>query len=153
MEYSIGPGLFIRAKGSFVLNQSLLDQVGERMRLLVNQAIPIQKHSISTDDAVDLFQKNRMYDKSRLFEFRINSHVNIYSLDGFSDYFYGYMVPDTSYLKWFDLQLFQEGFVLLLPARKTPMRWRNSTPLSRSFRPFMMPRLGPRSWAFPTWRR
>ena len=36
VEYSIGPGLFIRAKGSFVLNQSLLDQVGERMRLLVN---------------------------------------------------------------------------------------------------------------------
>lgn len=120
VEYSIGPGLFIRAKGSFVLNQSLLDQVGERMRLLVNQAIPIQKHSISTDDAVELFQKNRMYDKSRLFEFRINSHVNIYSLDGFSDYFYGYMVPDTSYLKWFDLQLFQEGFVLLLPSQKNP---------------------------------
>lgn len=90
------------------------------MRLLVNQAIPIQKHSISTDDAVELFQKNRMYDKSRLFEFRINSHVNIYSLDGFSDYFYGYMVPDTSYLKWFDLQLFQEGFVLLLPSQKNP---------------------------------
>ena len=61
-----------------------------------------------------------MYDKSRLFEFRINSHVNIYSLDGFSDYFYGYMVPDTSYLKWFDLQLFQEGFVLLLPSQKNP---------------------------------
>ena len=54
-----------------------------------------QKHSISTDDAVDLFQKNRMYDKSRLFEFRINSHVNIYSLDGFSDYFYGYTVSYT----------------------------------------------------------
>ena len=66
VEYSIGPGLFIRAKAALSSDQSLLDQVGERW-LLVNQAIPIQKHSISTDDAVDLFQKNRMYYKSRLF--------------------------------------------------------------------------------------
>lgn len=120
VEYSVGPGLFIRAKGSFTLSQPLLDQVGQRMRLLVSQALPIQKHSIATDDAVELFQKNRMYDKARLFEFRINSHVNIYSLDGFSDYFYGYMVPDTSYLKWFALQPFQGGFVLLLPSQKNP---------------------------------
>lgn len=42
VEYSIGPGLFIRAKGSFVLNQSLLDQVGERMQAACNQATPFK---------------------------------------------------------------------------------------------------------------
>ena len=36
-------------------------------------------------------------------------------LDGLEDYFYGYMVPSTGYLGIFDLQLYEEGFVLLFP--------------------------------------
>ena len=31
------------------------------------------------------------------------------------DYFYGYMVPSTGYLGVFDLQLYEDGFVLLFP--------------------------------------
>ena len=61
-----------------------------------------------------------MYDKEQLFYYRRSSRVNLYNLDRFEDYFYGYMVPDTSYLKVFDLQLFQDGFVLLLPEQQDP---------------------------------
>ena len=36
---------------------------------------------------------------------------------GFEDYFYGYMVPNTEYLKYFDLVLYKNGFVLVFPDR------------------------------------
>ena len=108
VEFSIGHALFLRVKGKLTLDQSLLDRVEERMRELVSQALPLEKRSIPTDDAVELFEDMGMRDKARLLSFRINSRVNIYTLDGFSDYFYGYMVPDTGYLKWFALQLFEE---------------------------------------------
>lgn len=133
VEYSISHGLFIRAKGSFMLSQELLDQVEERMRVIVGQAVPIRKRSVSTDDAVELFRQNQMYDKARLFGFRVNSHVNIYSLDEFLDYFYGYMVPDTSYLKWFGLLLFENGFVLRLPTQKDPRRLEEFKPSMKVF--------------------
>lgn len=133
VEYSISHGLFIRAKGSFMLSQELLDQVEERMRVVVGQAVPIRKRSVNTDDAVELFRQNQMYDKARLFGFRINSHVNIYSLDEFLDYFYGYMVPDTSYLKWFGLLLFENGFVLRLPTQKDPRRLEEFKPSMKVF--------------------
>jgi len=120
VEYSVGHALFIRVKGSVVLDQALLDRVECRMRELAEQALPIEKRSVNTDDAMELFQRTGMQDKAGLLGFRINSHVNIYTLDGFSDYFYGYMVPDTSYLKVFALQLFEDGFVLRLPSQKDP---------------------------------
>ena len=120
VEYSISHGLFIRAKGAFTLDQTLLDRVEGRMRELAEQAVPIQKKSVNTDDAVELFQKTQMHDKARLLSYRINSHVNIYTLDGFSDYFYGYMVPDAGYVKCFGLELFADGFVLRLPDQKDP---------------------------------
>lgn len=134
VEYSISHALFIRAKGNFTLSQELLNQVEERMRMISEQVVPIQKKSISTDDAVELFRKTQMYDKAQLLSFRINSHVNIYFLDEFSDYFYGYMVPDTGYLKCFGLQLFESGFVLRLPDQKNPSQLGAFHPSMKVFR-------------------
>ena len=120
VEYSLSSALFIRAQGRFTLDRDLLDRVEARMRELSAQALPITKQSISTDDAVELFQRERLIHKAQLFRFRINSRVNVYSLDGFVDYFYGYMVPDTSYIKCFGLELFENGLVLRLPTQKDP---------------------------------
>lgn len=58
VEYSISHALFIRAKGAFTLGQELLNQVEGRMRAISEQAVPIRKESINTDDAVELFQQN-----------------------------------------------------------------------------------------------
>ena len=134
VEYSISHALFIRAKGAFTLGQELLNQVEGRMRAISEQAAPIRKESINTDDAVELFRKTQMYDKAQLLSFRINSHVNIYFLDEFSDYFYGYMVPDTGYLKCFGLQLFESGFVLRLPDQKNPSQLGAFHPSMKVFR-------------------
>ena len=46
--------------------------------------------------------------------------VNIYSINEFEDYYYGYMVPDAGCLKYFSLHLYDEGFVLQMPVREKP---------------------------------
>ena len=134
VEYSLSSALFILAKGSFTLDQDLLDRVEARMRELSAAAVPIEKRSISTDDAVALFRQNRMPHKAHLLSFRINSHVNVYSLDGFVDYFYGYMAPDTSYVKCFGLELFENGFVLRLPTQADPNQLGEFRPSQKVFR-------------------
>ena len=120
VEYSLSHALFIRAKGAFQLDQALLNRVEERMRELAEQAIPIQKHSIPTDDAIALFEARKLQDKAKLLSCRISSRVNYYSLGEFADYFYGYMVPDTGYVRCFGLELFDCGFVLRLPDVQKP---------------------------------
>jgi uridine kinase len=134
VECSLSRALFIRALGAFILDQALLDRVEERMRELSAQALPIEKRSISTDDAIELFKQERLVHKAQLLSFRINSHVNVYSLDGFVDYFYGYMVPDTGYIRCFGLELFESGFVLRLPTRKDPGRLGEFKPAMKVFR-------------------
>ena len=112
VEYSLSSALFILAQGNFTLDKALLERVEARMRELAAQALPIEKQALSTDDAMEIFRQNRLIHKAQLLSFRVNSHVNIYSLDGFVNYFYGYMVPNTSYIKCFGLELFENGFVL-----------------------------------------
>ena len=134
VEYSLSSALFCLARGSFTLDQALLDRVEERMRELSAQALPIEKRSVSTDDAMELFRQAGLVHKADLLSFRINSRVNIYSLDGFLDYFYGYMAPDTGYIRCFKLELFENGFILRLPTQKNPNELGEFKPSIKVFR-------------------
>lgn len=120
IDFSIGRGFFVEARGNFVLDQEFLDAVKAKMREYVERKIPIMKRSVSTDDAIELFEKLGMYDKARLFRYRMVSRVNIYSIDGFEDYYYGYMVQNTGYIRHFDLIPYHYGFVMVMPDRNTP---------------------------------
>ena len=112
--YSLGDGYYCEIEG-MELTQALLNSIKEEMLRLVEQDIPIKKESVKTEYAVELFHEFGMRDKERLMSYRRSSRVNLYSLDGMVDYYYGFMAPSTGYLKWFDLEQYEEGFVLLLP--------------------------------------
>jgi len=120
VDFSLGKGYYMEAHGKIKLTEKLLSRVKVRMQEYVSQKIPIMKRSVNTDDAIDLFHKHRMYDKERLFRYRRVSRVNIYSIGGFEDYYYGYMVQNTEYIKYFDLILHDDGFMLMLPQKDNP---------------------------------
>ena len=120
IHYSVGNGYYFTMAGKAVLDQHFLDNVKTRMQELADMCTPIGKCSVNTDDAVSLFHHHRMYDKEKLFRFRRVSKVNIYNIGYYEDYFYGYMADHAGYVKYFDLKLYDEGFVLELPTRKNP---------------------------------
>ena len=134
VEFSLSNALFCKAYGSFALDADLLAQVEKRMRALVDQALPIEKRAVDIEAAMAFLKANGMEDKARLLNYRISSRVNLYTLDGFTDYFYGYMVPDTGYLRWFALEPFEDGFILRLPALENPEQVGPFTPSMKVFR-------------------
>ena len=120
VRFSVSKGIYVEVNGEFILDEKLLTGIRERMFDLVSADMPIKKRVVSTDDAIELFAKHRMHDKERLFWYRRVSSVNIYSINEFEDYFYGYMVCSTGYLKYFKLYKYADGLVLQLPEMKSP---------------------------------
>ena len=120
IHFSMSKGYYCTVEGDVELNQEFLDQVDERMKELVAAKIRIEKRSVHTTKAVELFRKHGMFDKERLFEYRRVSKVNIYSMNEFEDYYYGYMVPDAGYLKYYALYLYDEGFIIQMPTLESP---------------------------------
>ena len=118
--YSLGDGYYCEVEG-LEPNKEMISALKEEMLRLVEQDIVITKETMKTDEAKELFAKMGMRDKERLMAYRRSSRVNLYDMDGTKDYFYGYMVPSTGYLKWFDLDLFEEGFLLLFPGMGTEL--------------------------------
>lgn len=120
IHFSMDKGYYCTVEGDVEINQKTLELVENRMREIVAQDIPINKRSVHTDDAVTLFKHHGMDEKERLFNYRRVSTVNIYSINEFEDYFYGYMVPSTGFLKYFKLHLYDEGFVVQMPDMEAP---------------------------------
>ncbi len=120
IHFSVSKGYYCTVKGRVIVDQDFLDKVDARMREMAEKDMPLHKRSVGTDEAIELFGRHGMYDKEKLFHYRRVSKVNIYSLNEFEDYHYGYMVPSTGYLKYFKLYLFDEGFVMQMPTAQAP---------------------------------
>ena len=133
VEFSIGRGYFCMPRGALAqklvsgegagrIDPSFVQKVKERMQELVREDIPVMKRAYPTDEAIELFAAQGMDDKVRLFRYRRGSYINVYCLDGYYDYNYGYMVPSTGYLQYFDLVPYRNGMMLMLPDRQEPER-------------------------------
>lgn len=131
--FSVGQGLYVEPEGEFTLDGGLLRAVKARMDELQAMKIPIAKKSVNTAEAVEQFHRHGMYDKEKLFRFRRASRVNVYGIENFEDYFYGYMAADTGYIKYYDLTLYESGFVLLLPGRGAPDKIAGLVPREKLF--------------------
>lgn len=120
IDFSVSKGFYCTVAGVEEINESFLLRVKQRMRQMIDEKMPIKKRTVNTDDAIALFRKHGMRDKERLFQYRRVSKVNIYSMNEFEDYYYGYMVPDASYLQYFELYPYGDGFVIQMPECEAP---------------------------------
>ncbi len=133
VRFSVENGLYAETTGKVKLSEELLECVKARMKFLAELDLPLEKRTMNTEDAVDYFHEKGMYDKERLFSYRGASGVNIYSIGDYDDYFYGYMVMSTRYIKYFDLQMYEDGFILRLPNKKQPKVMQTFHPYKKLF--------------------
>lgn len=118
--FSIDKGVYCEVEGDVKLTGELLQKVEEEMRRIVDADIRIRKNTIDTSEARELFHQYGMFDKERLLRYRQASKINVYDIDGFKDYYYGYMAYSTGIVKYFKLCLYEQGFVLQMPKKETP---------------------------------
>ena len=118
LDYSIGNSIFCDFLEDRVIDEAFARSIQKRMEELAKANLPITKRSLDTDQAAKYFDRIGLKGKKELFQFRRESKMNIYSLDGYDNYFYGYMAPSTGYISAFLVSAYQHGVVLQIPKRK-----------------------------------
>lgn len=118
LDYSIGNSIFCDFLEDRVIDDAFAQSIQKRMEELAKANLPITKRSLDTDQAAKYFDRIGLKGKKELFQFRRESKTNIYSLDGYDNYFYGYMATSTGYIPAFLVSAYQHGVVLQIPKRK-----------------------------------
>ncbi|MGE5633232.1 MAG: nucleoside kinase [Caulobacteraceae bacterium] len=122
VEHSLSKGLYCEVHKNEPLTQEEIVKIDNKMRELVKMDIPFEKRKIPTTEAIELFTKTGYLDKVSLMKYRQKKYINVYSCYGYHDYFYGYMVPSTGYLKIFELKYNAPGLILRFPEKSDPNR-------------------------------
>jgi uridine kinase len=136
-EFTIGNGLYCTIRGINVTKE-LVKKISDRYAEILDAALPITKKVYPIDEAIEIFRKQGMDDKVRLLKYRRSSEINVYKLDGFYDYFYGYMLPNTSYIEKFKVQKYHDGILLTLPTRQNTKKLIVSEPREKLFNTMML---------------
>ncbi len=119
IRHSFVQGLFIDLPGMEV-TKALVEQVKAEMRAIVDADLPIERLSVSTEDAQDYFARTGQTDRLRILGYRKFKHFTLYRIDGLEDYFYGEMAPRTGLIGVFDLRAYGEGILLQMPDGSDP---------------------------------
>lgn len=120
ISHSISKGTYCEIIGDKEITEDEVAQVEKRMLELVDAKIPFIKRVMSVEEAKEIFEKSGRSDRFHAVEHRRKPYVTIYSCDGLDDYFYGYMAPDTSYIKKFSLVHHTPGVILTQPKPEDP---------------------------------
>lgn len=137
VEFAIGAGYYCSFKNGLKMDAETIAKVKDRMGELADMDLLVTKKAYPADEAVALFKELGMKDKVSLFRYRRSSNINVYCLGDYYDYYYGYMLPSTGYIRHFDLFAYEQGMILLLPEKEEPEKLPQFVPKPKLFRTLM----------------
>ncbi|MBR3274343.1 MAG: nucleoside kinase [Clostridia bacterium] len=121
IRHSFAQGLYIDLPNVAVTG-AIVAALKAEMGRIVAADMPIQRFSVSTEDARDYFTRTGQTDRLRILGYRRFSHFTLYRIDGLEDYFYGEMAPSTGCVEVFDLRTCGEGILLQMPDVNNPKK-------------------------------
>ncbi|MGB3366394.1 MAG: nucleoside kinase [Acidaminobacteraceae bacterium] len=120
VEHSLNKGLYFEYSCDNELSDLDIKKLKSKMYEIIEADELITKTQISKDEARETFERFHMEPKVQLLKYREYDYISIYTLGWMRNYFYGYMVPSTKYLKIFDIRKYGAGIILMHPTKFSP---------------------------------
>ncbi len=95
-------------------------RIRTRMQEIISQAMPIHRHEMAMDEAIQMFETLHTFSKVKLLKSTGALYTTVYDIDNYYDYFYGAMLTNTSQLYLFGLEKYYDGLLLRIPSREHP---------------------------------
>lgn len=121
IRHSLSKGLYCDFDYDRELTEEDIEKIKTRMCEIVEKGEKIEKQMVNKEEAKQIFEDLEFRSKANLLKYREHDYINIYSCGWIKNYFYGYMLPDVSYLTLFDVIKYHKGVILRHPTVQTPM--------------------------------
>ncbi|MBR3864715.1 MAG: nucleoside kinase [Clostridia bacterium] len=117
MSCSVGSGLYFKVSGA---ENFSVDILRDKIKQIIEQDITLERKRLSTEEAINYFASKGQTDKVELLKYRKYDFLDVYTYGNFADYYYGELMPSTSYLKVWKIAPAPNGFTFVFPSKKHP---------------------------------
>ena len=97
-----------------------VSQIRQRMQEIIDAAIPIKRHEVPTEEAIQMFSQKGDEAKAKLLKSAGSLYTTYYQIDDYVDYYYGSLLTNTSQIYLFGLEKYYDGLLLRIPDLKNP---------------------------------
>lgn len=120
VEHPVSKGYFCNVRIGRPLASDDVAALKQRMQEIIDEDIPFHRVECHTEEALRVFNERGMEDKVKLLETAGTLYAYYYTLGDTVDYYYGNLLPRTSFIRLFDLVKYYDGLLLRIPNRKNP---------------------------------
>ena len=111
-QHSLSEGVYCDVRCTNTFTPLDVVEIEKKMKAIIARKESIYRKVVSTKEAAAYFEAKGMLYKADMLAQRKSKKSSIYTLCGVDDYFYGIMLPDTSYLKEFSICFYKQGIWL-----------------------------------------
>ena len=112
VQHTLASGLYITLNDRSSISQIDASAIQKQMMKMILEDVPIHRHVVLKEEAVEHFEKLKRYDLAKLLSQRTSLTSSIYSCEGVDDYFYGVMATHANMVGSFTLIPYQKGLWL-----------------------------------------
>jgi len=102
------------------VTQEDVDALRNRMQQIIDAHYIIRRHECTTEEAMRIFEERGTSSKVKLLKSLGRLYTTYYDIDGYADYYYGSLLPNTGDLHLFGLEKYYEGMLLRCPMTSSP---------------------------------
>ena len=121
IKHSYGDALYGEIEEEEI-DEEMVSKIKNFLLEVVKADKPIEKIELTKEEAIRKLVREKRFDDIRLLKYLSREVIPIYSIDGYSAYFAGPLLPRTGMLKVFDLVSYPPGFLIILPEREDPFK-------------------------------
>ena len=119
MNCTVGSSVYMQVSGAADFS---VGKLKEQIADLVSQDIMLMRRRVPLAEAIAHYEADGQTDKAKLLSWRNFDYFDEYAYGDFADYYYGEMMPATSYLMVWDIYPADGGFLFVYPDDREPDR-------------------------------
>lgn len=120
IDIPVSKGYYVNLDIDHPVGLEDVDKLRKRMQEIIDANLPVRRHVVPTQDAINLFREKGDIPKVRLLESVGALYTTYYQIEDYVDFYYGSLLTHTGKLYLFGLEKYYDGLLLRIPSLKSP---------------------------------
>jgi len=122
ISHSLGHGYFYYFEDGKDATDEEAQVIHRKIQSLVDQALPIQRHTLAYERVVEDFKNQGRLDRTLLLQFRNEPKIPVYRCGDFWDVIYQPLADNSAKIQHFEVRRYDTGLLLRYPSASDPGR-------------------------------
>ncbi len=118
---TLAHGIFIELKNTSGATDEMAEKIRKEMQSIIDRDAKIERRFLTRDEAIEQIRESGNEEKLNLFDLNPDiEKLELYELDGYSEFLFPVMVPSAGYVDLFTLERYKKGLLMRFPDRYHP---------------------------------